>query len=102
MRGNLTAVAAVGERAEFWVARDAGRLVGSVAYCPAGRADPAVFPADWAALLLLAVSPDARGRGLGRRLAEASLARARADGAAVGGLFTSEAMAAAGRLYEAR
>ena len=100
MRGNLTAVADVAGRAEFWVARDGCRLVGSVAYCPAGKADPAIFPLNLAAVLLLAVAPAARGKGVGRRLAEACLARAREDGAVAVGLFTSEAMAAAQRLYE--
>jgi len=100
MRRNLTAVSEVAGRAEFWIARDEGRLVGSVAYGPAGRNDPALFPPDWAAVLLLAVDPAARGQGIGRRLTEVCVARAREDGAAAIGLFTSEAMSAARSLYQ--
>lgn len=100
MRRNLMAVAEVAGRAEFWVARDGDRLVGSVAYGAAGRNNPAIFPPDWAAVLLLAVDPAARGRGIGRRLTEMCVSRARDDGTTVIGLFTSEAMSPAQHLYE--
>jgi ribosomal protein S18 acetylase RimI-like enzyme len=101
MRRNLAAVAEVAGRAKFGVARDEGRVVGSDAYGPVGRNHPAVFPPDWAAVLLLAVDPATRGQGIGRRLTEVCVARAREDGATVIGLFTSEAMPVAQRLYEA-
>jgi ribosomal protein S18 acetylase RimI-like enzyme len=86
--------------AQFLVARESGRLRGSVAYCPAGKANPAVFPPDWAAVLLLAVAPECRGQGLGKGLASACIDLARRDGARVIGLFTSEIMTQAQRLYE--
>lgn len=88
------------QAAQFLVARESGRLRGSVAYCPAGQANPAVFPPDWAAVLLLAVAPECRGQGLGKALTSACIDLARRDGAGVIGLFTSELMTQAQRLYE--
>ena len=48
---------------------------------------------------MLVVDPAARGRGLGRRLTEECVARARRDGGGVIALHTSPAMAAALDLY---
>ena len=75
-------------------------IVGSVGYCPAGKGNPAIFPPDWAAVLLLAVSPSHRGHGIARKLVSACIQCARNDSAQVIGLFTSELMTAAQQLYE--
>jgi ribosomal protein S18 acetylase RimI-like enzyme len=99
MRANLRGVAKKARRAQFLLCRSDGRIVGSVAYCPAGSSDPEFFASDTASLLLLAVHPAHRGRGLARRLASACVSRARADGAKRIGLFTSELMQAAQALY---
>ena len=56
---------------------------------------------DTAHLAQIAVAPDARGRGLARRLLTASLDAARVAGCARATLLVSERNAAAGRLYEA-
>lgn len=98
MLDNLSRPEPVAERAAFIVIRDKDALVGSVAYCPPGRSiDP--IPKDWASVLLLAVDPDHRQRGYGEALVRECLRRAAADGAAVIGLYTSEAMEAAQHLY---
>ncbi len=47
----------------------------------------------------LAAPPESRGLGLGRRLAEACLTRARDDGATVFGLHTADEMPAARKIY---
>jgi ribosomal protein S18 acetylase RimI-like enzyme len=99
MQASLRDVASRAERGEFLLVRDGSGLLGSVAYCPPGRADPAIFSSSMAAILLLAVHPDARGQGLGRQLMEACLARASSDGAAAVSLFTSDLMQDAQRLY---
>jgi ribosomal protein S18 acetylase RimI-like enzyme len=100
MRAKLTSVETVAEKAEFWVARLGGQVVGSVAYCPPGNGDLTIFPADWAVVLLLAVLPDCRGRGFAQGLVDVCLRRGGEDGAPVLGLFTSEVMTAARGLYE--
>ena len=100
MEASLRAVEARAQSAQFLVMRDQGAVVGSVGYCPAGKGNPEIFPPDWAALLLLAVAPTRRGRGIGRKLVSACIQCARNDSAQVIGLFTSELMTAAQQLYE--
>jgi ribosomal protein S18 acetylase RimI-like enzyme len=80
--------------------RDQGAIVGSVGYCPAGKGNPEIFPQDWAGLLVLAVAPAHRGRGIAKTLVSACIACARDDSAQVIGLFTSELMTGAQQLYE--
>ena len=59
----------------FLVIRDGGAIVGSVENCPTGKGNPEIFPPDWAAVLLLAVAPVHRGRGLARTLVSACIER---------------------------
>ncbi|HAP00279.1 MAG TPA: hypothetical protein DCQ83_09575 [Fibrobacteres bacterium] len=99
MKSNLSKTDKVAERATFIVARINGVLAASVAYCPAGRSvDP--IPTEWASVLLLAVSPEFRGQSLGEQLTRECIRRALADGAETIGLFTSELMVPAQRIYE--
>ena len=100
MEASLRAVESRAQSARFLVMRDHGTIVGSVGYCPAGNGNPEIFPPDWAAVLLLAVSPTHRGRGIARELVCACIQCARDDSAQVIGLFTSELMTAAQQLYE--
>jgi ribosomal protein S18 acetylase RimI-like enzyme len=48
---------------------------------------------------MLSVAPEARGRGVGAALVHACVARARAEGAEVLGLYTTGMMGAARALY---
>ena len=100
MEASLRAIEARAQSAQFLVVRDQGIIVGSVGYCPAGKGNPEIFPLDWAAVLLLAVAPTHRGRGIARKLVSACIQCARNDSAQVIGLFTSELMTAAQQLYE--
>ena len=84
------------------VAEHDGTLVGSVMLYPpetdayAGAANAA----PWPELRLLAVSPDARGMGVGQALVDECVRRVRAGGATELGLHTSQSMRAALRMYE--
>jgi ribosomal protein S18 acetylase RimI-like enzyme len=100
MEASLRDVKARAQTARFLVMRDHGAIVGSVGYCPAGKGNPEIFSPDWAAVLLLAVSPTHRSRGIARELVSACIQCARDDTAQVIGLFTSELMTAAQQLYE--
>src|SRR6476620_9158686 len=77
----------------LWVAVADGEVVGSVALRQLTSAERQ--------LKRMYLRPDQRGRGLGRRLLETALERARADGVSVIRLDTSERMEAARSLYEA-
>jgi ribosomal protein S18 acetylase RimI-like enzyme len=88
--------------AERIVAERDGELLGSVMLFPAATdsyGDPAASAA-WPELRLLAVTPEGRGRGVGRALVEECVRRARSAGAAALGLHTSRSMRVAIRLYE--
>ena len=83
------------------VAEYDGKLLGSVMlYPPQSRAysftDTAAASPE---LRLLAIAPEARGKGVGRSLVEECIRRARAQGAPELGLHTSRSMAGAMRLY---
>jgi ribosomal protein S18 acetylase RimI-like enzyme len=93
-------MAALGAAAEIIVAEDAERIVGAVAYVPPftePRAD--FFRPEWPIIRMLVVDPAARGQGIGRRLTEACIERARHADAAVIALHTSPAMEVALGLY---
>lgn len=77
---------------EILIAEDAGRVVGSVVLLPAGEG---AFE-----LAKLAVVPELRRRGLGRRLSEHAIARARERGARRMVLSSNSRLQAAIALYE--
>lgn len=99
MQQNLQNIAERAAVAEFMVWRSGSNIIGSVAYCPAGKGNPEIFQPDMASLLLLAVHPHHRGKGIAKALAETCIARARQDNASAIGLFTSELMQPAQHLY---
>lgn len=76
------------------------RILGGMTYVPGpGPFAEGAF-GDAATFRMLAVAPGARGRGVGRALVEAAIARARAEGRPAIGIFTRPFMTAAQRLYE--
>jgi GNAT superfamily N-acetyltransferase len=89
--------------AEQIVAEDGGALVGAVLLYPAGAllaTGGTPISLAFPEVRLLAVAPAARGRGVGRRLMEECIRRARAAGAPALTLHTTEMMQVAMRLYE--
>lgn len=78
-----------------------GRVLGGVSYVPGpGTALSESERTGEAGFRTLAVDPAAAGRGVGRALAEACIARARADGRLGMAIYTRPSMAVAHRLYE--
>jgi ribosomal protein S18 acetylase RimI-like enzyme len=94
----------VGARAagvEIFVAEDDGTLVGAVTYVPGPDSPAAEFTdADTAGIRMLAVAPEAQGRGAGEALTRACIDRARRDGRTQVVLHSTDRMTTAHRLYE--
>ncbi len=85
----------------FLVAEEGGRLLGAIKFLPdASQAALGHWPPGVGSMRLLAVRPEARGRGVGTLLLEECLRRARE--LKLPGLFfyTGTFMTAARRLYE--
>jgi ribosomal protein S18 acetylase RimI-like enzyme len=99
MQKNLRGVARLTGWARFLVVRTPRGLAGSVGYCAPGKSDAAVFEPEWASIVLLAVAPRHRRRGIARALLRECIRRARDDHAPAVGLFTSELMTGAAELY---
>jgi ribosomal protein S18 acetylase RimI-like enzyme len=83
------------------VAEDQGKVRGAVKFFPeAGQSGMGQWPPEAAAIRILAVSPEARGRGCGTLLTLECLRRARAMQISTIFLFTGEFMHAARHIYE--
>lgn len=87
-------------RAELWVAVEAATVLGTVTYCPLGSPlRELAVDDDQAEFRMLAVDPTARGRGVGRALIEACIARARRSCVREVVISSLPTMHAAHRLY---
>lgn len=85
--------------AELWVATDAGAVLGCVTFCPEGSAWRELAGPGDGEFRMLAVSPHARGRGVGEALVRQCLERAREVGFGSVVLCSMDQMADAHRLY---
>lgn len=85
---------------EVIVAEIGDRVVGAVGYVGPQHPKPDFFDSSWPIVRLLSVDPAERGKGIGGRLLEECVARARRDGAACLALHTTTLMAAAHGLYK--
>jgi ribosomal protein S18 acetylase RimI-like enzyme len=88
------------DAAELWVAVDGGEVVGTVTFAPVGSAYREIGHHDEGEFRMLAVSPAARGRGVGRALVQHCLDRSREIGYAGVRMSTMDQMTAAHRVYE--
>lgn len=86
--------------AELWVAEADGALLGCVTLCPPGSPWREIARDDEGEFRMLAVSPEAQGRGVGRALVEHVLDRFRDDGASAVAMSSLRIMTTAHRLYE--
>ncbi len=89
------------EQAELWVAVDqAGRVLGSVTFCPVGSSYREIGRADEGEFRMLAVADAARGQGVGRALVQHCLDRSRDLGYVGVRMSTMDKMTSAHRVYE--
>lgn len=103
-RQSIRATLADVRPAEQIVAEQEAKIVGTVLLYPAAAAfstpDGASVTLTWPEIRLLAVAPEARGRGIGQALVRDCMRRAREAGATAITLHTTDMMAAAMRMYE--
>ena len=99
MQQSLANVSQTAKAASFIVAEIERKIVGAIAYYPPGKSNPKFFEINWASLRLLAVAPEYRRRGIGKLLTKAGIDRAKQDNARGIGLYTSEAMTTAQKMY---
>lgn len=85
---------------ELLVAELEGRIAGTITLYPNASHEGWDWPSHWAGIRAIAVAPHARGRGIGRQLAQAAIARAQALDQAAVCLHTAHFMRAAVPLYE--
>jgi len=87
------------DKAELWVAADESGLLGTVTFCPPGSPYREIGTDREGEFRMLAVSPAARGLGVGETLTRHCVERSRELGLDSVVLSSSSAMAAAHRLY---
>ena len=88
-------------QAELWVATDdEGTLLGCVTLCPPGSPWRELAGDHEGEFRMLAVAPEAQGRGVGEALARLCLDRFRAEGCTAVLLSSLPQMTAAHRVYE--
>ena len=93
LRETLARTSELSREGELIVAEDSSGVLGVVLYVPPGRAKHA-----W--LRTLAVAPQQRGRGIGRRLTRECIDRARQDDAVAIELTTADMMTVALPMYQ--
>lgn len=86
--------------AELWVAEESGQVLGSVTICPMGSPWRELARPGEGEFRMLAVDPDAQGRGVGRALVDLTVERFRSTGASAVVLCSMKEMTDAHRLYE--
>lgn len=96
---SLRDVAGRATDAEVWVAEVDGAIVGTYTWAPRGSSQREIAQEDEAEFRMLAVSPGAQGRGVGRVLLEAVIERARMEGYAAVVLSSATWMTQAHALY---
>jgi ribosomal protein S18 acetylase RimI-like enzyme len=84
---------------EIIVAEEEGQIMGGVAYVGPGRPKAQYFDASWPIIRMLVVKPDARGKGVGRKLTDECLRRAKRDLSPIIALHTTPIMTVALPMY---
>lgn len=94
---NMSTLADAGE---IVVAEQEGHIVGAVAYIGPGKPKAEFFRPEWSIMRMLVVAPEARVHGIGRKLAQECINKAKRDGALIFALHTSEIMQIALSMYQ--
>ena len=99
MRAGLSKTSDLGVSGEVIIAELQGTFAGAVAYFGPNSQKAAFFDQRWPIIRMLVVDPAFRGKGIGRALSDACIARARRDGSPIVALHTSPIMSVALPMY---
>ena len=99
MRAGLSKTSDLGVSGEVIIAELQGAFAGAVAYFGPNSQKAAFFDQRWPIIRMLVVDPAFRGKGIGRALSNACIARARRDGSPIIALHTSPIMSVALPMY---
>jgi GNAT superfamily N-acetyltransferase len=99
MRAGLSKTSDLGVSGEVIIAEIQGTFAGAVAYFRPDSQKAAFFDQGWPIIRMLVVDPAFRGKGIGRALSNACIARARRDGSPIIALHTSPIMSVALPMY---
>jgi len=99
MRAGLSKTSDLGVSGEVIIAEFQGAFAGAVAYFGPNSQKAAFFDQRWPIIRMLVVDPAFRGKGIGRALSNACIARARRDGSPIIALHTSPIMSVALPMY---
>ena len=99
MAAGVSKMSELAKTGEVIVAEDNAQILGGVVYVPGGKPKAAYFDQSWPIIRMLVVAPDSRGRGIGRRLTEECIERARRDSANLIALHTTTIMEVAQPMY---
>jgi GNAT superfamily N-acetyltransferase len=99
MRAGLSKTSDLGVSGEVIIAELQGTFAGAVAYFGPNSQKAAFFDKRWPIIRMLVVDPAFRGKGIGRALSNACIARARRDGSPIIALHTSPIMSVALPMY---
>lgn len=88
------------EEAEVWSATEHGRVLGTITWCPEGSPWREIGTEGEGEFRMMAVDPSEQGKGIGMKLVQACIDRARADGLNAVVLSTAGWMTAAHHVYE--
>lgn len=96
----VSKMANLADSANLFVAEDNGKIVGGVALVPPNDNPNSHFDKTWAAIRMLVVSPEARGKGIGKALTQACIESAKQSNVKTIGLHTSPIMEIALAMYQ--
>lgn len=99
MSEGVSRMSELSKSGEIIVAEDEGQIVGGVAYVGPGQPKAQYFEASWPIIRMLVVKPDDRGKGVGRKLTDECVRRARRDKSPIIALHTTPIMTVALPMY---
>ena len=99
MRAGLSKTSDLSASGEVIIAELRNKFAGAVAYFGPNSQKAAFFDQRWPIIRMLVVDPALRGKGVGRALSEACIARAKRDGSPIIALHTSPIMSVALPMY---